>query len=134
MMKAPTKHEKLLQDKLNDFCPTLFKSQWVIDDFIADFYSPLYNIVVEVDGSSHYTKLGKANDAMKELEFTKRNILILRFSNRDVEEDVDLVVNTVLAAIVHRKTSNSNLKKWGWTFPKKQRAALRREYEVAATL
>jgi very-short-patch-repair endonuclease len=33
-----------------------------IGDYIVDFYSPELNLVIEVDGESHYTKSGKAHD------------------------------------------------------------------------
>lgn len=130
MMKAPTKHEKLLQDKLYLICPGLFKAQWVIDDFIADFYSPLLNMSIEVDGSSHYTQLGKSNDAMKDLAFSKRNILTLKFSNREVEENIDDVIISIIACVLDRKINSKRASRWGWSLTKKQRDELLRYHKA----
>jgi very-short-patch-repair endonuclease len=53
--------------------------------FIADFYIPTLHLIVELDGSQHYTEEGKAKDKrrdgmLKDFGFNK----VLRFENKEV--------------------------------------------------
>jgi len=76
-----------------------FHRQYVIGNYIADFYCHEANLVVELDGSQH-TDPGKLEYDSKRTEYLRsQGLLVLRFSNldvmrrfRDVCEAIDLAV------------------------------------------
>ena len=68
--------------------------------FITDFYLPIYNLVIEVDGYHHYTLEGKRNDKKRTRELVKYSKIkgILRLPNKQAmiinEADLkELIVN-----------------------------------------
>lgn len=67
-----------------------FHRQQVIDGFIADFYCGDQRLVVEIDGGIHETQ--KDYDNMRETALKKNGLRILRFSNQEVINDIDLVI------------------------------------------
>lgn len=57
-----TRQERhLWYDFLQDYPVKIYK-QKVIDNFIVDFYCHSAKLVIELDGSQHYTEEGLAND------------------------------------------------------------------------
>lgn len=66
-----------------------FRRQKVLDGFIADFYCPLAKLVIELDGSQHYSDYGKTYDQWRSGIIEKNGILVLRFSNLDIRKHFD---------------------------------------------
>jgi len=69
-----------------------FYRQKIIGSYIADFYCPKSSLVVEVDGGQHYSAEGKEKDRMRDDDMTRAGITVLRFSDREVLENVDAVL------------------------------------------
>ena len=67
-----------------------FHRQQVIDGFIADFYCGDQRLVVEIDGGIHETQ--KDYDNKRETILKKNGLRIIRFSNQEVINDIDLVI------------------------------------------
>ena len=70
LRKNATRQEKhLWYDFLANYKPR-FQRQKAIDDFIADFYCHEAKLIIELDGSQHYTESGikKTKDAQKFLK------------------------------------------------------------------
>ena len=67
-----------------------WRRQQVIDDFIVDFYCHAASLVVELDGAVHgqQTEYDGARDAV----LAARDLLILRFTNTEVETDISAVL------------------------------------------
>ena len=65
--------------------PVKFYRQRIISFFIADFYCASAKLIVEVDGSQHYTEQGLAYDAERSAMLSQYHLKVLRFSNRDVD-------------------------------------------------
>jgi very-short-patch-repair endonuclease len=95
MRRAPTHAEELLWERLRaSRCAGLhFRRQQVIDGFIADFYCHAAGLVVEVDGQIHKTQ--RDRDAERDAIMQTRGLLVLRFTNDDVERRVAHVVATI---------------------------------------
>jgi very-short-patch-repair endonuclease len=72
-----------------------FRRQQVIDGFIADFYCHSTALVVEIDGSVHEGR--EAYDAGRDQIFRQRGFLVLRFTNAEVEADLDGVIGRIAA-------------------------------------
>lgn len=58
--------------------------------FTVDFYDEKNKIAYEIDGKSHETELGAANDKLKEIFLAKKDVVVVRFSNEEVEEAYNL--------------------------------------------
>ncbi|WP_030008022.1 endonuclease domain-containing protein [Picosynechococcus sp. NKBG042902] len=55
-----------------------------IDYFIVDFYCPKLNLVIEVDGDSHYTPQGQKYDQERTEKLKGYGLKVIRFSNQAV--------------------------------------------------
>jgi very-short-patch-repair endonuclease len=79
-----TKQEKhLWYDFLVNY-PVRFQRQKTIDNFIADFYCFNARLIIEIDGSHHFTPEGMIKDEFRTTILEKYNLKVLRFSNSDI--------------------------------------------------
>jgi very-short-patch-repair endonuclease len=85
--------ERLRANRLNGL---RFRRQQVIDGFIADFYCHTVAVVVEIDGPVHEAREGY--DGERDRIFSARGFLVLRFTNAEVEGDLDSVIERIAAA------------------------------------
>ena len=85
--------------------PVKVYRQRVIDHFIADFYCAKAKLVIELDGSQHYTEQGKCYDAERSAVIEKYGVQVLRFSNREVDSNLAGVCQTIAQTIHTRLTS-----------------------------
>ena len=95
-----TRQEKHLWYDFLRYYPVKIYKQRIIDNFIADFYCHNARLIIELDGSQHYTNQGKARDETRTEILEKYGIYVLRFSNKDVDENfygvcrmIDRVIN-----------------------------------------
>lgn len=72
-----------------------FYRQRIIDFFIVDFYCASARLVVEIDGSQHYTEQGLAYDAERSAALLKYRLKVLRFSNREVDSHFEGVCRQI---------------------------------------
>ena len=75
----------------------IFAGQHPIGRFIADFYCAEARLVIEIDGSVH--RYSAEEDALRQEFLESRNLRVLRFSNAEVERNLDTVVSRITAAI-----------------------------------
>jgi len=61
-----------------------FQRQKAIGEFIADFYCHKAKLVIEIDGSQHYTKDGKEKDEFRTEVLEGYDLKVIRFTNRQV--------------------------------------------------
>ena len=86
-----TRHEKhLWYDFLQKYPVKIYK-QRIIDNFIADFYCYQARLVIELDGSQHFTDEGQSYDEERTKVFEKYDLQVLRFSNKDIDERFEAV-------------------------------------------
>ena len=69
--------------------------QRIIDNYIVDFYCPKANLIVEVDGGQHYTDKGIKEDRMRDDDLKAQGFKVLRFSDREVFENLSGVVERI---------------------------------------
>jgi very-short-patch-repair endonuclease len=72
-----------------------FYRQKVIGEYIVDFYCPKANLAIELDGGQHYSETGQANDRTRDDVLMKMGIKVLRFSDREVFENMDGVMEGI---------------------------------------
>ncbi|MDR2014534.1 MAG: endonuclease domain-containing protein [Azoarcus sp.] len=92
--------KRLWYEFLANFSPR-FQRQKPIDRFIADFYCYKAKLIVEIDGSQHFTESGLAYDAEREAILNSLGLRVIRFSNRDVNENFESVCNAILQFVQH---------------------------------
>ena len=62
-----------------------FQRQKAIDNFIADFYCHDAKLIIEIDGSQHYTPEGKEKDAFRTEVLEGYDLKIIRFTNHQID-------------------------------------------------
>jgi len=60
-----------------------------------DFYSPECNLGIEADGGQHYDEDGKRKDQIRTEELSKCGIKILRFSDCEVLNNIEGIVEVI---------------------------------------
>ena len=89
-----TPAEKKLWTKLNNKqLGVRFKRQHPIDIFIVDFYCHKFKLVIELDGLIHLSK--KEEDMGRTTELERWGLTVIRFSNNEVINDIDKVIETI---------------------------------------
>jgi very-short-patch-repair endonuclease len=69
-----------------------FYRQKIIGSYIADFYCAKAKLVIELDGSQHYGESGRKQDRLRDDYMTEIGLSVIRFSDRDVFENIDGVM------------------------------------------
>jgi very-short-patch-repair endonuclease len=97
-----TRQEKHLWYDFLRYYPVKMYKQRIIDNFIADFYCHSARLVIELDGSQHYTTQGKEHDEARTEILEKYGIHVLRFSNKDVDDNFEGVCRMINKVINER--------------------------------
>lgn len=72
-----------------------FYRQKPIGNYIVDFYCPKANLVIELDGGQHYSTTGNQKDDIRDACLGQLNIKVLRFSDRDIFENLTSILEGV---------------------------------------
>ncbi|MBQ5937034.1 MAG: phosphoribosylamine--glycine ligase [Bacteroidaceae bacterium] len=100
MRNNPTDAEAYLWKQLKaQGLGAAFKRQCVILDFIADFYCPSANLIIEVDGGYHLQEGQHKLDEEREDRLRAKGYNILRFTNEQVLFDIDNVIKDITTMI-----------------------------------
>ena len=90
-----TREEKhLWYDFLCDY-PVRFRRQEIIGNYVADFYCDKAELVVELDGSQHYTDESIQDDAVRTAFFNRIGVEVIRFSNLEINQNFEGVCFTI---------------------------------------
>jgi very-short-patch-repair endonuclease len=73
-----------------------FRRQQIIEPYIVDFYCHQAGLIIEVDGDVHAGQ--QDYDRQREQQLQARGIRVLRFTNREVVNQLDEVLHTILTA------------------------------------
>ena len=100
-----TPAEKILWQHLRAkrFQGLKFRRQQIIEGFIVDFYCHSLGLVIEVDGKIHEQQ--KDYDAAREKIIAAKELVVLRFSNQQITENIELVLKTIAKKIEDIKNS-----------------------------
>ena len=107
LRKNMTRQERHLWYDFLRHYPVKFYKQRIIDNYIADFYCHAARLVIEIDGSQHYTTSGKVYDELRTERIEWYGLQVLRFSNRDVDENFESVC-TLIDRIIRDALSPAN--------------------------
>jgi methionine--tRNA ligase/methionine--tRNA ligase beta chain len=84
-----------------------FRRQHIIGTYIADFVCLSQKLIVEVDGLIHEIPENKLNDIERTVELNKFGFEVLRFTNNDIINNTDYVLNTILSKLTAKKPAQS---------------------------
>ncbi|MDM8522750.1 endonuclease domain-containing protein [Desulfococcaceae bacterium HSG8] len=72
-----------------------FYKQKNIGNYIVDFYCPAAKLIIETDGSQHYSENGREKDKVRDRYLGKLGFTVLRFSNKDVTDNIEGVLQRI---------------------------------------
>ena len=98
---ATPQENHLWYDFLRSYSPH-FQRQKTIGQFIADFYCEKAKLVIELDGSQHFTPEGITRDEARTAAIATYDVEVLRFTNREIDEHFKAVC-TKIDAVVHER-------------------------------
>lgn len=79
-----------------------FHRQKPILDFIVDFYCPKAGLVIEIDGRHHGEDEQAERDGQRAEILRQLDLVVVRFSNEQITEDLDGVVDEIRRVVVER--------------------------------
>ena len=87
LRKNMTREEKhLWYDFLRNY-PVRFLRQKILGIYIADFYSAEAKLVIELDGSGHYTEQGIKYDEERTAFLEEYGLTVIRISNTEIHKN-----------------------------------------------
>ena len=106
LRKNMTKEEAHLWYQFLCRYPLRFRRQYVIGNYIADFYCHQAKLVVELDGSQHYSPKEIEYDQRRTTYLQMQGLCVLRFSNLDVMRRFRDVCEAIYMTAKKRATQN----------------------------
>ena len=73
-----------------------FRRQQGIGRYIVDFYCTELNLVIEIDGDSHFSDEGEEKDTMRDAFMEVLGIEVLRFTNEEVMNQTESVLERIM--------------------------------------
>ena len=99
LRKNATPWERKLWHLFLSKYPVRFQRQKTIYRYIVDFYCAKARLAIELDGSGHYTEEQKTYDEIRTEILNNYGIIVLRFSNYDVDKNFGEVCAAIDAAV-----------------------------------
>jgi len=90
-----TEPEKKLWFNFLCALPDKVYKQRPIDNYIADFYCPAHQLIIEVDGESHFTEDGMAYDKERTNILSGYGLKDVRFTNMEVMTNFEGVCSKI---------------------------------------
>ena len=105
----PTEAENILWQVVRGKKPDSFKfrRQHIIGTYIADFVCLSQKLIVEIDGLIHEIPEKKLADAERTAELNRFGFEVIRFTNDEVLNQTDDVLNRILSRLTEKSHKNS---------------------------
>ena len=108
LRREATPQEKHLWYDFLSTHPMRFLRQRVMGSFIADFYCHEARLVIEIDGSQHFTPEGLRYDAQRTAALETLNLRVIRFTNHEVDHQFDGVCQMIDAVLIEQLYPNKS--------------------------
>ena len=95
LRKNMTRHERHLWYDFLKNHPLKWRRQHIINNYIVDFYSKYAMLAIEIDGSQHYEEQIVNKDNVRTMIIEKYGIMVIRFSNYDIDKQFRAVCETI---------------------------------------
>ncbi len=112
LRKESTKEENILWEKIrrNQILGIRFYRQKPLYGYIADFYAPKINLVIEIDGSQHLETANIEYDLIRSKVLASQEIIVKRYSNNEIRANIDLVMKDLYQYVHYCILNNVNIK------------------------
>ncbi len=77
-----------------------FRRQYPILNYIADFYCKQLNLVVEIDGYSHYSAEAQEKDSERDRQMHAIGLKVIRVNDGEVRKDAERIANWIIKQVV----------------------------------
>ncbi len=77
-----------------------FRRQAPLENYIVDFVCFPARLVIEADGGQHNEAVHRAADAARDAHLTREGFTVLRFSNLDINDNMDGVMRAIDEALL----------------------------------
>ena len=99
LRKNMTPEEKHLWYDFLKLLPMTVKRQYVVGNYILDFFIPSVNIAIELDGSQHFDPKAREADEVRDSSLSSVGIKVIRYTNGDVNRNFEGVVTDIMRMI-----------------------------------
>ncbi|MBD0350931.1 MAG: endonuclease domain-containing protein [Flavisolibacter sp.] len=107
LRKNMTPAEKMLWDRFyKNQLGVRIRRQHPIGKYIADFYCHEAKLIIEIDGDIHLIKENKEYDIGRKVCLNEFGIEIIRFTNDEVMNNVEEVIQKIKSKIEQRRKNN----------------------------
>ncbi len=79
-----------------------FRRQYGVGEYVIDLYCPAAKLAVEADGESHFEPAARLDDAQRQAFIESLGIRVLRFTNPQVHDKLDGVVEEIWRVVGER--------------------------------
>ena len=73
-----------------------FRRQYPILNYIADFYCKQLDLVIEIDGYSHFSAEAQERDAERDRQMQAIGLKVIRVNDGDVRKDPERIANWIV--------------------------------------
>ena len=87
LRKNMTKEERHLWYDFLKHLDVTVQRQKVLNRYIADFYIHSARLIIELDGSQHYSEQGEMTDSVRDDYFRRNGYTVLRYSNYEIHNN-----------------------------------------------
>jgi very-short-patch-repair endonuclease len=107
LRKKATDAERILWRHFSNrnFAGYKFRRQHPLDCYILDFYCPSAKLAIELDGGGHNYRAGQIRDRTRSKFLTSQGIIVLRFWNHQVRQELDSVLRAIWLVLQERCSS-----------------------------
>lgn len=77
-----------------------FRRQAPLEGYIVDFVCYAARLIIEADGGQHNAPAHRIADAERDAHFTREGFTVLRFSNAEINENMDGVMRVIDEALL----------------------------------
>lgn len=110
MRNNPTEAEALLWSRLRGKQTGYkFRRQHPFSKYVVDFYCHAMKYVIEVDGAIHEEDMHPYEDEHKDIDLEFKGILVQRFSNEEVLNDIETVMLQIQETLSARRKKYLNI-------------------------
>lgn len=106
LRKNMTNEERKLWYRFLKNLPVPVHRQKVIGNKIVDYYCARAKLVIELDGSQHYEEAHLSADRMRDGDLERMQLLVLRYSNAEINGNFKGVCEDILRHIQERIQSS----------------------------
>ena len=96
LRKNMTPEEKHIWYDFLKKVPMTVKRQYVVENYILDFFIPQVNVAIEIDGSQHYEPDAKKADQKRDADLALVGIKVIRYTNNDINKNFVGVVQEIM--------------------------------------